>query len=108
MCPNLHPSAALTNVPQISAFHCLLLGGCYRLQPSSGGGQAAFEPPRTVRAADVALPPGYRAAVAAAGFSFPTGVAFDADGRPHVTESGYSEELDALVAYIVVLQRHDG
>jgi len=66
------------------------LAGCYILRPSSGGGQTDFTPPRKLNAADVALPPGYRIEVVASGLTFPTGVAFDAQGRPHVVEAGYS------------------
>ncbi len=64
--------------------------GCFRLQPSDGGGQTDFSPPRQVAAADVAVPPGYRVEVVATGFTFPTGVAVDEAGVPHVVEAGYS------------------
>jgi hypothetical protein len=68
----------------------ILLPGCWTLQRSAGGGQTRFEPPREVRAADVALPPGYRIEAVATELTFPTGVAFDAQGRAHVLEAGYS------------------
>jgi glucose/arabinose dehydrogenase len=68
----------------------VLLAGCYNLRPSSGGAQAEFTPPRKVNAADVALPTGYRIEALASGLTFPTGVAFDAQGIPHVVEAGYS------------------
>ena len=68
----------------------VLVSGCYRVMPSSGGGQAAFTPPRVVSAADVLLPRGYRIEAVATGLTFPSGVAFDAAGTPHVTESGYA------------------
>jgi glucose/arabinose dehydrogenase len=68
----------------------LLLAGCYAMRPSSGGGQTQFTPPRAVDAADVAVPAGYRVEVVATGLTFPSGVAFDDTGRPHVTEAGYS------------------
>lgn len=68
----------------------IALAGCYSMRPSSGGGQASFTPPRQVSPADVALPPGYRIEVVATGLTFPTGVAFDPAGTPHVVEAGYS------------------
>lgn len=68
----------------------LALTSCFPIAPSQGGGQATFEPPREVDAADVALPDGYRIEVVAAGLTFPSGVAFDDRGRPHVIEAGYS------------------
>lgn len=68
----------------------LALSGCYAMQPSQGGGQTDFTPPRIVRPADIALPAGYRIEAVAAGLTYPTGVAFDAAGRPHVVEAGYS------------------
>jgi glucose/arabinose dehydrogenase len=43
-----------------------------------------------MRASDVAVPDGYRIAVVATGFTFPTGVAFDESGTPYVIEAGYS------------------
>ena len=68
----------------------VMLAGCYRLQESSGGGQTQFDLPRTVNAADVALPEGYEIELVAVGLTFPTGVAFDDAGRVYVTEAGYS------------------
>ena len=68
----------------------LLTTGCFKLFPADGGSQATFEGPRTFNAADIALPPSYRIELVASGLTFPTGVAFDGDGTPHVTESGYS------------------
>lgn len=67
-----------------------LVAGCYYLRPSAGGGQAEFVPPRTTDTADVAVPEGYRIEVVASGLTFPTGIAFDSNGVPHVVESGYS------------------
>jgi glucose/arabinose dehydrogenase len=63
---------------------------CFRILPSHGAGQASFRPPRVVRASDVAVPAGYAIEAVATGLTFPTGVAFDGDGRVYVTESGYS------------------
>lgn len=68
----------------------LTLGGCYSMRPSSGGGQTDASLPRRIDPADVAVPRGYRVDVAATGLTFPTGVAFDRDGVPHIVEAGYS------------------
>jgi glucose/arabinose dehydrogenase len=46
---------------------------------------------------DIALPDAYRIEVVASGFTFPTGVTFDADGTPHVVESGYAYGEDFTV-----------
>lgn len=48
-----------------------------------------YSGPRRVNARDIRLPPGYEIAVAAKGLTFPTGIAFDDLGRPHVVEAGY-------------------
>jgi glucose/arabinose dehydrogenase len=66
------------------------LAGCFRLLPTKGGGMTDFDAPRRVDAGDVVLPPGYRIEPVATGLTFPTGVAFGADGRAYVTEAGYS------------------
>ncbi|PPK85630.1 hypothetical protein CLV84_2533 [Neolewinella xylanilytica] len=69
----------------------LLLVGCYGLLPSKGGGQLSYTPQgRTPDPEDVLLPEGYRIEVVADGLTFPTAVAFDGDGTPHVIEAGYS------------------
>jgi glucose/arabinose dehydrogenase len=68
----------------------LSLGGCYRWRSSSGGGEARSSGERRLAASDVAVPPGYRLEVVARELTFPTGVAFDGDGVPHVVEAGYS------------------
>ncbi len=73
-----------------SALVALSLSGCYALRPSSGGGQTEFTPPRKLNPADVGVPRGYRVEVVASGLTFPTGVAFDEKGVPHVVEAGYS------------------
>ncbi len=75
---------------------CLLLivlaglGGCFPALKSDGGGQTAFEAPRAVNPADVALLDGYRIEALATGLTFPTGVAFDEAGEVYVLEAGYS------------------
>jgi glucose/arabinose dehydrogenase len=79
----------MSRIPLVTAA-LLLLAGCYSSLPSDGGGQTDFTPPRTVEGADILLPAGYRIEAAATGLTFPTGVAFDAAGVPHVTESGYA------------------
>jgi glucose/arabinose dehydrogenase len=69
----------------------LLLPGCYVLRPSHGGGQEVRPPTeRRTDPADVLLPAGYRIEVVAAGLTYPTGVAFDDRGTPHVVEAGYA------------------
>jgi glucose/arabinose dehydrogenase len=67
-----------------------LLSGCYQLRSSRGGGQTDFEPPRAINAGDILVPPGYRIEAVAVCLNFPTGVAFDDQGQPHVVEAGYS------------------
>lgn len=67
-----------------------ILYGCYPFLPSQGGGQTDFEPPREIDPRDVALPEGYRIEVVASGLTFPTDLAFDAEGTPYVVEAGYS------------------
>ena len=68
----------------------MTLGGCYRLLTSTGGGQTGFEPARPINPNDVALPEGYRIEAVATGLTYPTGVAFDEEGRVYVTEAGWS------------------
>jgi glucose/arabinose dehydrogenase len=68
----------------------LALAGCYNLRPSSGGAQVRFSPPREIDTAGIAVPRGYRIEPVATGLTFPTGVAIDERGRPHVVEAGYS------------------
>jgi glucose/arabinose dehydrogenase len=64
--------------------------GCFRTSPSRGGGQVKALEKAGPNPADVLVPAGYRLEVVATGLTFPTGVAFDDQGRPHVTEAGYS------------------
>lgn len=64
--------------------------GCFGTRGSAGGGQADFEGTRVVRASDIALPAGYRIEAVANGLTYPTGIAFDEQNRPHVVEAGYS------------------
>lgn len=67
-----------------------LISACYGILPSQGGGETAFSPPRVIRPADVLVPDAYQVEAIATGLTFPTGIAFDDAGTPHVTESGYS------------------
>ena len=68
----------------------ILLFSCYRMRPSQGGGQtgAAFE--RKLNTTDIALPPGYKIEAVASGFTFPSAIAFDEEGKLYITETGYS------------------
>jgi len=71
----------------------LILGcGCAAVSSPMGGGQTdkTLPAPRALNPADVLVPEGYRIEAVATGLNFPTGVAFDNDGRAYVTESGYS------------------
>src|SRR5688500_759740 len=69
----------------------LTLTGCYKMRPSSGGGEnSIIAENRLVNAADIELPAGYKAEVIATGFTFPTDVAFDETGQVYVIEAGYS------------------
>jgi glucose/arabinose dehydrogenase len=82
------------NTPKLAAAFLVMsvvsLSACYNIRPSAGGGQTNASGTRTVNPADVALPVGYRIEAVASDFTFPTGVAFDAGGIPHVVEAGYS------------------
>ncbi|NEM96685.1 glucose dehydrogenase [Pontibacter sp. BT327] len=69
----------------------LLLSGCYRTRSSKGGGDLSrLMENRLVNPADVELPAGYKAEVVATGLTFPTDVAFDAQGQVYAIEAGYS------------------
>lgn len=76
--------------PTLSSLLALSLAACYALHPPDGGGETAFDGTRSFNPADVALPQGYRIEAVATGLTFPTGVAFDANGQAHVVESGYA------------------
>ena len=68
----------------------IVIGGCYWMRGSKGGGMTEFEGSRPIRPEDVALPDGYSIEAIATGLTFPTGVAFDEAGGIYVVESGYS------------------
>lgn len=80
----------------VNSKHILVLSaltvtaGCFAILPSQGGGETEFEGPRTIDISDIALLEGYRIEPVATGLTFPTGVAFDDQGRVYVTEAGYS------------------
>ena len=67
-----------------------VIGGCYWMRRSKGGGMTEFEGARPIRPQDIALPDGYAIEAIATGLTFPTGVAFDEAGGIYVVESGYS------------------
>ncbi|HEX8947608.1 MAG TPA: hypothetical protein VF790_01530 [Dissulfurispiraceae bacterium] len=58
------------------------------LLPVLCGCFGSFNPPRAVTASDIALPEGYRIEPVVTGLAFPTGIAFDDNGRVYITESG--------------------
>lgn len=68
----------------------LLLSSCYSMRKSRGGGQIGKIPPRTINAADVALPPGYKIEAVASGLTFPSSATLDGFGNLCVITSGYS------------------
>lgn len=68
----------------------LLLTGCYRMRASNGGAQIDNIPPRSIKAADVALPPGYKIEAVASGLTFPSSIAFDDKGQLYAIETGYA------------------
>ena len=84
------PDGILRRAAMLALLSSVALSGCYNLRSSSGGAQAEFTPPRQVRTNDVALPSDYRIEIIATGLTFPTAVAFDGEGIPHVVEAGYS------------------
>lgn len=88
----------------------LPLGGClFRLLPMEGGGEeASFTPPRRLAPTGVALPAGYQIEVVARGLTFPSGIAFDDQGRPYVTEAGYSYGEVRLTPRLLRLERGGG
>src|SRR5512138_2986382 len=67
-----------------------LMVSCYGILKSSGGGERVSTEKRFVNTSDIALPSGYTIDLAAKNLTFPTGITFDDEGQPYVTESGYS------------------
>lgn len=86
--------------PALCSFALVIGSACFAMRPSMGGGEMVTmvapnvadsdREPRLIDASDVVVPDGYRIEAVAAGFTFPTGVAFDGDGTPWVIESGYA------------------
>ncbi|HEX2683417.1 MAG TPA: PQQ-dependent sugar dehydrogenase, partial [Ferruginibacter sp.] len=66
------------------------LQSCYRMRASKGGGQIQTVNQRNINTADIALAPGYKIEIVATGFTFPSAVSFDEQGRLYVIETGYS------------------
>lgn len=75
-----------------AALTAMLLSGCFVLQPSDGGGQTDFNPPRQIDSQDVALPAGYSIEAVARGLTFPSAVIVDEANQVYVVEAGYSYE----------------
>jgi len=67
-----------------------LCGSCFRVRPSSPGGATYPQVPRHINPADIALEPEYTIEPVGFGLTYPTGVAFDDQGRAYVVESGYA------------------
>ncbi|WP_460892003.1 PQQ-dependent sugar dehydrogenase [Rufibacter soli] len=68
----------------------LSLSGCYKIRGHYGGTQSFTPQARTIKATDVALPAGYKVEAVTTGLNYPTGITFDEQGTPYVTESGYA------------------
>jgi hypothetical protein len=78
-----------------------LFAGC-----GHGGGQnvGGRDGERSFDAADVAVPAGYAIELVAGGLTYPTGIAFDAQGVPAVVEAGYSYGEDFAVPRLLRLE----
>lgn len=69
----------------------VLFSSCYTTRKSRGGGQMKGTPTaRVANAADISLPPGYKATLVAQGLTFPSCVAVDDAGNVYAIETGYS------------------
>lgn len=66
------------------------MSSCYRMRASNGGGQLKTISERKIKAADIAVPPGYKIEAVAYGLTFPSAVAFDDSSNLFVIETGYS------------------
>jgi glucose/arabinose dehydrogenase len=105
-------------IAAIAAVVTLIAIGCAELAPSKGGGQTKAAGGRRPIPADIALPPGYRIEAVATGLTYPSGVAFDDQNRPHVVEAGYCYgedfrearliRIDGGGAYTVIAASKDG
>lgn len=67
-----------------------ICAGCYAWRTSRGAGEVPWEGPRHYDPSAIIVPDGYRVELVARDLTFPTGIAFDDAGTPHVIESGYS------------------
>lgn len=67
----------------------LLNISCYRMRASKGGGQDASVT-RNTNPKDIAMAPGYKIELVSQGFTFPTDIVFDEDGKMYVLEAGYA------------------
>jgi hypothetical protein len=74
--------ALLLNAPFVAS--------CSAVRPSAGGGETTPMKDRIIRVEQIALPDSYVIEPVATGLTFPTGVTFDEQNRPYVTEAGYS------------------
>jgi glucose/arabinose dehydrogenase len=68
----------------------VFLVSCYSMRSSHGGGEDVSVKTRKINAADIELAPGYKIELVTSGLTFPSGIAFDKDGRAYVIETGYS------------------
>lgn len=69
----------------------LVFQSCYRIMPSTGGGQLSdVSIDRVISTSDVLLPEGYKIEVIAKNLTFPTAVTFDEGGSLYAIEAGYS------------------
>src|SRR3546814_2846501 len=74
------------------------LSGCFAMLPTQGGAYTEFSGERRFNTADVLLEPGYEIELVTSGLTFPTGIAFDASGRPYVLRSEeHTSELQSLM-----------
>jgi glucose/arabinose dehydrogenase len=75
---------------RLSIVFVWLMGGCFRIKPSAGGGEGVQPTTRTIDPNDVALEDGYVIDTVTRDLTYPTQVTFDAQGRVYVVEAGYS------------------
>ncbi|WP_066625753.1 PQQ-dependent sugar dehydrogenase [Rufibacter roseus] len=66
------------------------MSSCYKLRGHYGGPQSFATQSRLIKPSDVALPAWYSIEMVATGLTYPTGMTFDEQGTPYVTESGYA------------------
>lgn len=68
----------------------LTVSGCFRVKPSTGGGEETAHGPRKIAPQDIAVQGDYAVEVIARGLTYPTQVGFDDKGKVYVVEGGYS------------------